>query len=492
MAKPRQGLYLQPLLESHNSSIFKSSVVQKARWFRSQSGLQAQKTGYSYSFNQNTQNESLFNGLVDMSFLKRPGEVLSKQDKFYSDLPTPNSLPSTTGLFFNPGNAYTIGIANALMYQNPIELWTEFNKAYSHDMEILRTLTRFQWSMIIRLLTNSRVSENSWNNMKFVVEAMMKLGHDIKSWEWIRIMGLAARDQDINGIQQIWNIIEQTGTDKTTALWNSYISQTAGTDAFRWFKNFDKRASPQKKPVNNAIGLVSKMIENNIQPNAATYELLMLHFAHFDDLSHTESLISSIWGVSLDPVDKKEGETTPTQGSLAYPTYYTLVAIINAFGSNGELVRGLQLMQEMQNKYKIDIGKKSKSLVLWKTMMKWAFLTLEPNGNTPAKTIDFIWDTMMNKYGLYPDSFIIRLRILHEISVRNYDQAAELLPMYIEQDGSESAKVHLAASLRKISKGYIKTGKFKECRALLEHWAPVNPLFQKAAEDLVRKNHQLS
>lgn len=113
-----------------------------------------------------------------------------------------------------------------------------------------------------------------------------------------------------------------------------------------------------KKPDNNAIGLVSKMIENNIQPNAATYELLMLHFAHFDDLSHTESLISSIWGVSLDPVDK-EGEATPTQGSLAYPTYYTLVAIINAFGSNGELVRGLQLMQEMQNKYKIDIGKRA-------------------------------------------------------------------------------------------------------------------------------------
>lgn len=495
MANIRQAKGFQKILDHSSQKLLNPSTAQN-RNFRTLPSLCSQKNTHSSLLaDKPPQNDSLFNGLVDMTFLKRPGEVLPKSDKFYADLPNQSTLPSTTGLFFNPGNTYTIGISNALMYNNPTELWSEFHKTYTHDPNILHDLTRFQWSAIIRLLTNRRVPENSWSNMKFVVESMMQLGHDLKSWEWIRVMGLAARDKDVEGIQQIWNIIEQTGTDKTTALWNSYISQTTGTDAFQWVETFRdrKRISPPAKiPQNNAIQLISTMIENNIQPNASTYEMLMLHFAQFDDLERAESLISSVWGISLNPADEKATEATVTAGNLAYPTYFTLVAIINAFGSKGYLVQGLQLMQAMQKKYNIDIGKGSKSLVLWKTMMKWAFLTLEPHGETPEKTLDYIWDAMRNTYNIHPDSFIIRLRISREISVRNYGYAAELLPMYIEQDESERAKMHLASSLRKISKGYIKNKQFSECRELLGKWAAVDPFFRQVVEDFVRKNPELN
>lgn len=440
----------------------------------------------SFSEAPNTQDDVLFSGLIDLSLLKRPNEVLPKADQFHSDL-TQIKQSNTKAAIYQPQSPYLVGITHAILNNNPDEAWSEFQRAHIQDVEVLRGLSRIQWSLLLSLLTRFSSKDSSWVKVKTVFESMIHLGYQPTASESTRVIGLASKYRDLNSISEIWNLIMSSNIPRTTNLWNCYIKATCNADPALWTRKFNgtRPKSRQQEPaaINNAVDLIAQMVEEGIAPNASTYELALLYLGQCGQLEQAESLISSLWGVSLESAEE-DGANMSTQiitGDPNYPTYFTLVAIVNAFGVSNSLVTSLKLMESMQKKYSIDIGN---NVILWKSLIRWAFLTSEPYGSTPPVAFDLIWKMALDQYKLTPDRYMILLKLKQEYNRRDFEAASELLPLFFTLQNGQDYIQHIASSLRRTAKGFVKNGKVEKCNDLLERWAPLNPLFQSVADDV--------
>lgn len=449
--------------------------------------------------------DSLFNGLIDTTFLKRPDEILMKSDNYYSDsintYDVINSHLKPAGIF----DPVLINLSHAIISGNSSVAWDEFQKVYTDDLIYLSKIPRVQWSLLLNLITSKAVEDpSSWTKTSLIFESMVKLDQKITSSEYSKVFRVASKARKLDELEKIWNFILSVNAEKSVGIWNSYIKATCNADSGLWFRRFNRgyhqesetqRAEPLA--FNNAVDLVTKMIEEGTTPNAQTYELVLLYLGQCGQLDYAQSLIYSVWGISFDHSETnktyenddnvRSGGSVLLVGDPNYPTVSTLIAIIDAFGASDSLVTGIRLMEKMQKTYNLEIVHGSQALLLWKAVMRWAFYSSEPWGNTPTFALELVWNTIIERYQIKPSGGMIFFKILREMSRRDYDSAANLIPMLLNSPNVKYPKLYVANALRKVSKGYIRAGQADKCLQLLNEWAPLDPLYQRVLEDVQKR-----
>lgn len=437
---------------------------------------------------------NLSSGLYDSTFLKRPGEVIPKFDKLYTEYINSGYLKENTGNEQNgdiqESSSELINLLHSIHVMDSSAAWSEFQKVYTEDLVYLRGLTRIQWSFLLNLVSARPVEdENSWQKTNLVLESMMRLGNLPTPTEYARILKTAGKRRHQNIVDEIWSYIRSTNADVSVDLWNSYIRTTCNADETMWFRRFNRADSKKTKqePVatNHAVTLVTQMIEDGTTPNARTFELVLLYLGQAGDLEYAKSLILSLWGISLEPVDDAiDNSVQLPRGDLNYPTISTLNAIMNAFGVSDNFVTGLRLMEKMQKQYKIPLDDSPDALQLWKSTMRWAFWTSEPWGSTPPVALELVWKSVIETYGIKPSGSIIHYKFLRELCRRDYDSAARLIPMLLESPNVKHPRAQFAQSLKKVARGYVRIGEVEKCYTMLNKWAPLDPMFQQVLVDV--------
>ncbi|VVT48404.1 uncharacterized protein SAPINGB_P001762 [Magnusiomyces paraingens] len=324
---------------------------------------------------------------------------------------------------------------------------------------------------------------------------MIKIGYQPTSIEYSKIIKTAAKTRNQDIVEQIWKYIRSSNVEISTDLWNSYIRATCNADETLWYRRFNRNTNCeskkiQKEPIatNHAVNLVTQMIEEGVTPNSRTFELVILYLGQAGELDYVKSLIHSLWGVSLNCSREEADVVKLHTGDLNYPTITTLSSIINSFGVSNQFLIGLQIMERIQKQYNIVLDGSSASLQLWKSMMRWAFWTSEPWGNTSPFALELVWKTIIETNKIQPSGSMIHYKILRELCRRDYDSAASMIPMFFESSNVKYPDQHVVQSLKKVARGYIRIGNDDKCVSLLKKYESFPGIYQEVFDDIQRYN----
>lgn len=367
--------------------------------------------------------------------------------------------------------------------------WIMFSRLYTEDMTYVGNLSRREWSRLLKLVSESSNDKKElWTRTELVFNSMLRMEFKLTCDEFSRLIITASRAGSIESVQEIWDAVLRANIPKTLELWNAYLRATCNADETLWFRRFDGRRTkntPVEPPaINNAITLISEIIQDGLSPDTTTYELAVLYLAQSGDMDYTAATISAVWGIKLEDAPIDDDHHAVPKGSIVYPRISSLVSIINAYGVGNKFVDGLKVMEKMQELYRIPISG-SYALPLWETMMKWAFLTTEPWGITPQSSLDVIWTSVISQK-VQPSSKMFHYKSRRELSLGNYAAMVDLIPQVLAS-GNVSNPIVLAKSiLQQAARGLIQEGRMDECNHTLDTWESMSPAFAHVKEKMQR------
>lgn len=432
-------------------------------------------------FNAKTGLDDVFAGLADKS-LASP-ITISKHDPYYSSCMS-RSLKSKKNM---PVSAEVASLVDAICNADAMEAWTLFDWAHTEGLDSLRHLSRQQWTQLFFLI--SRASPNAWENWKrteLVFNVMVQLEVELTGKEYATLMRVASRARLGDVVQEIWNQLMHSKIPRSLELWNSYLRASCNADERLWHRKFNGSRSKILEPATtkDPLSIISSILEDGLTPNTTTYELVILSLGHRGDADYAAAIVSSVWGIKLENAPLDDDIPSPvSQGSIVYPRISTLVSIINAYGSSDKLVEGLKLMEKMQTLYKIPISG-DYALPLWEKVMKWAFFSSEPWGNTPGIALDAIWASIVDRHQLKPNGTMFSYKVRRELALRNYNGLLDLIPQVMASHNVKAKTVQASSILMLAAKGLANVGSLEVCHKALDTWAPMGLPFEHVREKM--------
>lgn len=370
-----------------------------------------------------------------------------------------------------------------------IEAWALFERLYTDDLIYFATLPRIHWSLLLKLASqSSNDMKECWARTELIFKSMVRNSHELSHKDFARLIQTASRAGSIEVVQEVWDTIHRMNIPRSMLLWNSYMRATCNADETLWYRNFDTRRSslvPGEPPViNDALNLVSRILNDGLMPDTTTYELVLLYLAQRGDMDYAVATISAVWGIKLEDAPIDDEHRALEIGSPVYPQISTLVAIINAYGANDQLVDGLKVMEKIQALYHIPISG-DYALLLWETIMKWAYYTTEPWGSTPESTLNTIW-LAVTKQNLHPNGPMFHYKSRRELSVGNYDAMFALIPRVLASRNVKNPALFARAIFQQAIHGLADAGRLNECHEALDAWAEILPAFPHVKERVLR------
>lgn len=432
-------------------------------------------------FNARTGLDDVLAGLADMS-LATP-ITIPKHDSYYSSCMSRRLRPKKN----IPVPAEVALLVDAIRNADATEAWTLFDWAHTEGLDSLRNISRQQWSQLFFLV--SRASPNAWENWKrteLVSNVMIQLKVELTGKEYATLMKVASRARLGDAVQEIWNKVMRSNIPRSLELWNNYLRASCNADERLWHRKFNGTRPKILEPatIKDPLSIISSILEDGLSPNTTTYELVILSLGHRGDADYAASIISSVWGIKLENAPLDDDIPSPvSQGSIVYPRISTLVSIINAYGSSDKLVEGLKLMEKMQSLYKIQISG-DYALPLWENVMKWAFFSSEPWGNTPGITLDAIWTSIVDRHQLKPNGRMFSYKARRELALRNYNGLLDLIPQVMSSRNVKAKTVQASSILMLAAKGLANIGSLEACHTALDTWAPMGLPFEQVREKM--------
>lgn len=287
-----------------------------------------------------------------------------------------------------------------------------------------------------------------------------RLGSNAQPEDFAALINIAAKANKLREVDYLWNQISDLGIIRDTNVWNQYIAATCDADPRFWpwgrtrttsfaakalhrrekastlayitpepsiESNNDDAEGPLKDlgsaqasstlstnaSKNDVFSLLEMMSVEGVSPNSRTFELVALSLARQGLLSSANSLIHRLW----------VGQNgAPAQFEV---TDSTVLAVIEAFGFNGEIERGYELCKMMT-----DLSTLSPQF--WKRVLRIAITSNETFFPT-------VWKELTTVYSKNPTpgEFWIRLEYLDNKC--EFEKMFELVPHLPTQQLIDSA-----------------------------------------------------
>lgn len=379
-------------------------------------------------------------------------------------------------------------LVESLRTKDASDAWIQFQGLYSEELGVLRELSRHQWSQLFFLVSGATHSaQENWTRTELIFTSIMRAGHELTAQEFSKVIKIASRAGLGNVVQEVWNGISKANIPRNLELWNSYLRATCNADETLWHRKFNGSKPKKLEPVstNDPLKIVSDIFADGLSPDTTTYELVVLSIGNRGDVDYAAAVVSAVWGIKLENAPLDDDRASPVSlGSTVSPGISTLVAIINAYGASNRLVDGLKLMEKMQSLYKISISG-DYSMLLWETILKWAYYSTEPWGNTPGIALDAIWTSVVDRHRLQPNGKMFYYKSRRELALRNYSAMLNLIPLILESSNVKNRITYASGILHQAARGLANTGRLDACYEALDNWAPVAPQFAQVKEKLV-------
>ncbi|ANB14553.1 hypothetical protein AWJ20_2150 [Sugiyamaella lignohabitans] len=384
-----------------------------------------------------------------------------------------------------------------------------FQKLIDEDENGLSHFTATQCSQLLAMIPLGPIkAPQYWPLAQKIASAIKASGHKLQAHDYARLIECAFKAHDYDSIDQIWNEV-QTNLPvslHSTDLWNKYIMTTCNAYPKFWRqwagmqvkRNEFRMFKPDETPlaVNDAVRLLGNMLENNIHPNARTYELVILYLCQKGDLADVRSIIWSIWHITTEPNvlrrsrSKYRKQLRPSKDSPLAPTISTLKAVIDGFCMNGKVTEALRLMNRLQKEYRIDISGGSrggKAIHLWSAVLSWAFITQRPieGAFTPADTFENVWTIMTEQYGIKPTDEMYRLRGRFFDSNEKYEDLIADIPEILNSGNPHRLEI-ARRNLQKAVKGIARQGQIDEAVSIVNEWSQALGEFEQVRENLIK------
>lgn len=436
-------------------------------------------------FNVKSNLETVLSGLS--TTLTNSGVYISKEDPYYVEGINKSLKVKQLGTV-----PYTLAsLVHALETRDAVDAWAQFKRIHMEEMDFVRDLSRQQWSQLFNLLTEAKADpKEKWIRTELIFNAMIRTGHELNPKEFAKLIKIASRVGLGNVVQEIWNGIYRKKVSRSLELWNSYLRATCNADETLWYRKFNGTTFTKlpREPIatNDALNIVSEILADGLSPDSTSYEMVILYLGQKGDLSYASAVVSAVWGIKLDNAPLDEGLPKPVStGSALYPQVSTLVSIINAYGANGQLVEGLKIMEKMQALYNLPISG-DYALHLWEAILKWAYFSSEPWGNTPGIALDAVWTSVVDRHNLKPTGKMFYYKTHRDLVLRNYKAMIEFVPLVLSSHNVKNKSLQASSILYRGTKGLARMGELDACRAALDKWAPVGPQFEQVRENMHR------
>lgn len=289
-----------------------------------------------------------------------------------------------------------------------------------------------------------------------------RLGSNAQPEDFAVLINIAAKANKLREVDYLWHQMPDLGIIRDTNVWNQYIAATCDADPRFWpwartrttsfaSKTVNQRtkaanlgylapdptseaseapegtdsslqdlgrvsASPtlsSSMPKNDVFALLEMMSVEGVAPNSRTFELVVLSLARQGLITSASSLIHRLW-------------VGPDGAAAQFEvTDSTILAVVEAFGFNGEIEKGYELCKNM-----FDLS--NASSVFWKRVLRISLTTNEAFFST-------VWKELTTVYSKNPTpgEFWIRLEYLdHKCQ---FEKMFELVPRLPTQQLVDSA-----------------------------------------------------
>lgn len=485
LANGRPPSYLRPLSTTTSAPSIGTNVVGTEGIGKPSYRPHSLLSIKSAKFNLQPITDALLLGLSDTTAWTGPS--ISLTDSYYVEGINANLKPK----YHNAALPELASILHAIDTANAADAWTQFQRVYTEDLQYIQNLSRQQWFQLFNLVSEStHNSQENWARCELVFNSMVQAGHELNPKEISKLIKVASRAGLENVVQEIWNGIYRGNIPRSVELWNSYMKATCNADETLWYRKFNgaksKKLPLEPRATNDALNLVSDILADGISPDSTTYETVVLYLGQKGDLDYAAAVVSAVWGIKLEHAPLDDDRSTPVPiGSPLYPQISTLVSIINAYGANDQLVEGLKLMEKMQGLYNLPISG-DYAILLWETILKWAYFSTEPWGNTPGIALDAIWTSVVDRHHLNPNGKMFHYKIKRDLALRDYDAMLEFIPQVLSSHNVKRKHSHASQILYQATKGLANVGRLEDCDKALEKWAPLGPQFAHVKEKVQR------
>lgn len=384
-------------------------------------------------------------------------------------------------------------LVDALESKNAQEAYEQVRNLYDEEMTYLKSLSRQQLSQLFVLLAKSTKSaEENWKRAELLFTCMDKMGHQLMPKEISILLQTASRARLLDAVQGIWEAVIRSGAKLNIDCWNSYLRATCNADDTMWhvkFNGFQRR--PEPAVLNDPVKIVSQIYEDGLTPNAKTFELVVMALGRAGNLEYASAVAASVWGIKLDNaplaeeeemLEDDENPVSPVKpGSVTTPSVDTLVALVNAYGSQGQLVEGLKLMEKMHSLYQISITS-DRALPLWEAVLKWAYYSSEPWGPTPSVALDAIWTSIVDRHKIAPSGRMVYYKAHRLLALRDYMGMVDLVPLVLASRNIANKEQQASSILYKATKGLVNSGQYSACEQVLDTWGNKGGHFERVRE----------
>lgn len=365
--------------------------------------------------------------------------------------------------------------------KNSSETWSKFMLCFENEPDTLANLSRANWSKLFIHVSRQAKDDVNWDHLQIVFSTMVKFGHQLTTTELSILMTKASLAGFHNVVHEIWAHINQSNIPKSLLLWNTYMALTCNANPERWQRKFNARSKLEKEPpiTKDPVDLISAMIADGLSPNNKTYEQAIMSLGQGGDLDYAAGIISSVWKIKFDNSPLENDEDSPSRvpvGSPYYPKVSTLTAIINAYGVQDQLVEGLKIMENIKTTYDISISKES-SLELWESILKWALLTKEPTGNTPAVAFDAVWQSITTGYKLTPTTMMYKYKQRFDLAKQNFEGILDLVPVFLKRNNAKAA----GTALFEATTSMARHGQTEQALDIIQSYASQYPQIESRA-----------
>lgn len=310
-----------------------------------------------------------------------------------------------------------------------------------------------------------RIFQNFKDMLNSIAKQRVAAGHSLGLVEYTHLLWCASSMGDEAMARNVWEAMLETGIEPTTECYNFYMASHVWHGAFfskekfnlrltQW--NYTNRAAENQAPgyrgVRTGYGgtrdiifeIFKDMTARGVQTNETTFVHLMAGACREGDIESVKKILKTVWNIDVNAL-REYGEgphlvpvTKYSTSSPLHPTDQLFFCVAHVFGSNNDILMGLQLADYISRHYNIYI-----SQAAWQELFEWSFVLSQKRfkerarensvGYVSPHLVDDIFRTMTAEpYNAYPNMVIRNLVAKHAFIRQNLKKMISQLRMGYE------------------------------------------------------------
>lgn len=229
-----------------------------------------------------------------------------------------------------------------------------------------------------------------------IVKQRLAAGRPLGLAEYTHLLSCASSMGDEAMARNVWKTMQEAGVEPSTECYNFYMASHVWHGALfskekfnlrltQW--NYVNRAAENQPPgyrgVRTGFGgtrdvifeLFKDMTTRGRQTNVITYVHLMTAACREGDMASVYKILKTVWNIDVDGL-REHGEgphlqpvTKYSRTSQLHPTNELFFCIAHVFGSNNDILMGLQLVDYVSRHYNTFIPHSA-----WQELFEWTFV----------------------------------------------------------------------------------------------------------------------